>query len=302
MRRRWRARFGYGTAATLTLLWLFSLALHLNPADAVGRPLAGPSAAHLLDTDPLGRDVLLRMIESVEAFYGPGLFACAVAVLLGVPAGAVAGYWPRSVAAQVVGAVFSVIDAWPRLVLVIVAVSIFTASLHDPAAWASARLYLLGGLMGFAFLPQLGAAVRQRVASFHAESFVEAARAHGVSDWRILAVHILWANGRAVVLRQVCTLFGAFLLVETSLSYLGDYGVPPPWPSWGSILADVRSQVIHVRSLVRPEAWTPGELIAGLERAVHEGALLALIAPALAIVVSIAGLLALAEHLGQEDA
>jgi len=194
------------------------------------------------------------------------------------------------------------ISAWPRLVLVVVVVAIFTGSVRDPAAWAEVRLYLLGGLVGLSYIPQLGGAVSERVQHFRREQFVEAARAHGLSDRRILLWHILWANCRHLVLRHTCTLFGAFILVETSLSYLGDYGVPPPRPSWGNILAGVRHSVVHSRSLMASsDSWSPAGLWGGVEQAIQHGGLLGVLAPTIAIAVSIAGVLALAEHYARRD-
>ena len=151
------------------------------------------------------------------------------------------------------------------------------------------------------FVPQVAGAVGEKVAWFRRERFVEAAIAHGLTHARVLGWHILWANCRNVVLRQACTLFGTFLLVETSLSYLGDYGVPPPRPSWGNILAGLKSQVIHVRSLARPESLAPEDVLAGVGRAISEGGAVALAAPTLLIVVSIAGILAAGEYFAARD-
>jgi len=297
-RRSW-PWFGLGVLGALLLVRIVALFVHVDAGAATDAPLLGPSWGHPFGTDQLGRDVALRMIESTEAFVLPGLLAVVVTLLVGVPMGAGIGFWPgrRLSAAGRFG--LTILGAWPRLVLVVVVVAIFTASVSDPAAWAPLRLYLLGVLIALTFVPQLAQELAERVLSFQREQFVEAARAHGLSDRRILGRHILWANCRELILRQCCLVFAAFLLVETSLSYLGDYGVPPPRPSWGNILSDVRSQVIHVRSLLRPDSFAPGDVLAGIGRAIDEGAALALIAPTLAIVVSIAGLLALARDLGR---
>ena len=291
--------FGLIVVGGLLLVRLIAVFVEADPAAATGAQLLGPSLEHLLGTDQLGRDVALRMIESTEAFVLPGLLAVGLTLLLGVTIGSYTGYWPdrRTSAGARFG--LTIVGAWPRLVLVIVGVAIFTASVSDPARWAPARLYFLGALVALSFVPQLAAELAEKVLSFQREQFVEAARAHGLSDARILGRHILWANCRELILRQCCLVFAAFLLVETSLSYLGDYGVPPPRPSWGNILSDVRSQVIHVRSLARPDSFAPGDLLAAAGRAINEGAALALVAPTIAIVVSIAGLLALARHLGR---
>ena len=291
---------GLAVVAGLAILRGAAVFVDVSPSVLTAAPLLGPSSAHWLGTDQLGRDVLARVIDGSEAFVVPGLLAVALALLIGVPLGAGMGFWPRSPVSTLGRFSLTIIGAWPRLVLVVVTVSIFTATVSDPAAFSGVRLYVLAAIVAISFLPQLSEELAERVLTFRREEFVEAARAHGLTDRRILVRHILWANCREMLLRQCCLVFAAFLLVETSLSYLGDYGVPPPRPSWGNILSDVRAQVIHVRTLLRPDSPHPSDLAAGIERAVHEGAALALLAPTSMIVLSVAGLLALARSLGRE--
>ncbi len=297
--RSWEAVVGAVVVSILLGLRLIAAFLVVDPAEPTDAPLLGPSGVHPLGTDQLGRDLFVRMIESTEAFVIPGLFAVAVVLVLGVPLGAAIGFWPRARLTAAARFGLTIVGAWPRLVLVVVVIAIFMVSVSDPAAWADARLYVLALLVAVSFVPQLAQELSERVLLFQREQFVEAARAHGLPDSRILFVHILWANCRELVLRQCCLLFASFMLVETSLSYLGDYGVPPPRPSWGNILSDVRSQVIHVRSLARPDSLSPVDVVDGIGRAIHEGAALALVAPTVAIVVSIGGLLALARHFAE---
>ena len=297
-----RAVFGLAVVGGLCLLRLAAAFVSADPALPTDAPMLGPSWQHVVGTDQLGRDLLGRLVESTEAFFFPGLFACLVAAGIGVPVGALLGYWPRSPLTRALQATLTVVGAWPRLVLVVVVIAIFTASLSDPAAWAGARLYLLGGLVGLSFIPSVAHALGERVHHFQRENFVEAARAHGISDGRILGYHILWANCRDLVLRSTCTVFGTYLLVETSLSYLGHYGVPAPRPSWGNILADVRFSVVNSRRLLTPDSWTPGGLLEAVGRAIHDGGLLAVATPTLAIALSIGGLLALADHFASRDA
>ncbi len=295
------AWFGGAVVVGLVLLRIAAIFVSVDPALPTDAPMLGPSWAHPLGTDPLGRDLLRRMVDSSEAFFVPGLFACLVCVALAVPAGAAIGYWPRARASAFLRGVLTIVAAWPRLVLVVVVVAIFTASVSDPAAFAELRLFLLAGLVGLSFVPQMAHALAEKVLFFQREQFVEAARAHGLPDSKILGFHILWANCRNLVLRQVCMLFGSWLLVETSLSYLGHYGVPAPRPSWGNILADVRFSVIHTRRLLIPESWAPGDVLNAIGLAIQEGGALAVTAPTLAIAVSITGVLALGEHFARRE-
>lgn len=287
-----QAVFGVAVVAALTAARTAALFVDVDPALPTHEPMLGPSAAHLLGTDPLGRDLLARMVAATEAFYVPGLVAAATAIGLGVPTGALVGYWPGAVASRAARAVLTMIDAWPRLVLVVVAVAIFTASVSDPAAWADARLYVLAVLVGLSWLPAVAGSVAEKVLHFRRAQFVEAARAHGIPDRAILGYHILWANCRELVLRQACTVFGAFLLVETSLSYLGHYGVPAPRPSWGNILADLRFAVSRSRGLMVDSDG----LVDAVVTAAQQGGLVGVLAPTLAIALSMGGVLALAQH------
>jgi peptide/nickel transport system permease protein len=246
--------------------------------------------------------LLVRVVEASEAFFVPGLLACAVAMLLGVPLGAWSGWAPQARSAALCRGALTLIGAWPRLVLVVLVVAIFTSAARDPAAWAGVRLYLLAAVVGLSWTPQVAGAVAEKVHWLLREQFVEAARAHGLSPARILFRHILWANCRNAMLRQACMLFGSFLLVETSLSYLGHYGVPAPRPSWGNILSDVKFAVIQTRTLLIPDSPTPGDVLAAAGRAVQEGGALAVLVPGGLIALSIGGLLALAEHFARRDA
>ncbi len=301
---RW---FGLTTVASLLLLRLASCFLDavppvgLNSAAVDFAPMQGPGASHLLGTDQLGRDLLLRMVVSVEAFFAPGLFAAMVALLVSVPAGSLLGFRPRSTLATGVRFGLTTLAAWPRLVLVVVGVATFTAIASDPAAWEAQRLFVLGGLVGLSFVPDLAGALAERTRALREEQFIEACRAHGIAERDILLRHILWVNCRHLLLRQVCLVFGAFILVETSLSYLGDYGVPPPRPSWGNILAGVKSSVLRSKNLIVSPSNDSSSLIEGLSAAVTEGGLLSVLCPSMLILLSIGGVLALAEYFARRD-
>jgi len=291
---RWSAAGVGGGSVLFAVLALRVWAVFIDPdpwpSDGA---MGGPSSAHWLGTDAVGRDLFLRVVESTEAFVGPGLVACAVALLLGTLAGAAVGYVPDHPVSKVLRGVLTLLSAWPRLVLVVVLLAVFLAGVSDPSAWAPARVYVLGALVGLSFVPQVAGVLSERVAHFRRARFVDAARAHGLTDVAILGRHILWANCRQLLLRQACSVFGAFLLVETSLSYLGDYGVPEPRPSWGNILADMRSAVVRSGGIAGDSGWV---------EAARSGGLLGVVVPSLAIVATIAGALALAEYFAQRDA
>lgn len=293
------AVYGFGVVGLLVILRICAIWVDVDPALATTTQMLGPVEGHPLGTDQNGRDVLDRLIASVSAFFGPALFACLAALLIAVPSGALVGFRPRSAPAALLRGLLAMVGAWPRLVVVVLVVAVYTV--NAPADWTTSKIYVLAALVALSYVPQLAHALGERVLYFEREQFVEAARAHGLSDRRILGFHILWANCRFLILRQLCALFGAFILVETSLSYLGHYGVAEPRPSWGNMLAGVKSRVVLNRRLLVPESWTPGDVVEAVTRAVEHGGLLAVLAPTLLIAVSITGVLALGEYFAGRD-
>ena len=227
----------------------------------------------LLGNDRNGYSLAVTIVEAVEAFFEPAMLSCAIAILAGTLLGAVAGYFRGGFVESVIKLGLTVVAAYPRLILVIVAMGFFVAYMHDPGGAIRLRLTMMSTMLGVAYVPVLALAIYQKVGQFQREQFIEAARAHGLSDTRILLYHILLANCAPVILRHFFYLFGYFILVETSLSYLGpQYGVPGSMPSWGNLLA----------------GCSKGDLFSP-----------AVLAPATAAIVSILGLTFLGDAIGE---
>lgn len=219
--------------AVVALMWLVSLLSGYDVISDVHVEVAraGPSAEHWLGTDKLGRDVLWRLVTASESFFGPGLLAAAVALLVGVPGGALAG-WTGGTVGQLLRYGFSVVDAVPRFILVLLACAIYGNS-----------VWLIALVAGLAYAPSLGEDLYNRIQGFRKAEFVLAAEAHGVHPLRTLVWHLLWVNCRRLVSRHAVQLFAYFLLLETTLSFLGglenaaSFGVAQPDPSWGNMIA-----------------------------------------------------------------
>lgn len=210
-----------GVAWCTSVVVGFDVVADVDPS----RANLGPGPDAWLGTDHLGRDVAWRLITGSEAFVGPGLVAAGVALCLGLPSGALAGYL-GGITAGVVRYLHAIIGALPRFVLVLLACTIYGS---EPMVLAIAA--------GVAFAPGLGQAVEARIADLRSREFVLATRAHGVSALRTLAWHLLWVNGRTLVARQVLYLLSFVLVLETTLSYIGGFGIEEPQPSWGNMLA-----------------------------------------------------------------
>ncbi len=213
-------------------MWLLAL---VSGYDVVGdvditHASAGPSAAHWLGTDHLGRDVFWRLVTGSRAFVGPGVAAACVALGLGLAAGALAG-WSGGLVAVACRYVFTVVASVPRFVLVLLACAIYGNSVWTLAVAA-----------GVAYAPTVGEEVYARMQAFRRAEFVLAAEAHGVHPARILGYHLLWVNTSRLAARHALQLFAFLLLVETTLSYIGafgataGFGVQEPTPSWGNMM------------------------------------------------------------------
>lgn len=209
------------------LAWLVSLVSGYDVVADVDPSRAGlhPGSQAALGTDHMGRSVAWRLITASQAFVGPGMLAATVAVLLGVPTGALSGY-RGGLTAGVVRYAWAVIAAVPRFILVLLACAIYGS---EPQVLAIAA--------GVAFSPGLGEVVHTRITELRGREFVLATRAHGVGPVRTVAWHLLWVGCRALVMRQLLFLLAFVLVLETSLSYIGGFGIEEPQPSWGNMLA-----------------------------------------------------------------
>ncbi len=183
-----------------------------------------PGPGHWLGTDHLGRDVLSRLLLACQSFVAPGLLACLVAAVLAIPLGAVAGYHGGALETGIRW-FFTVVASIPRYVLVLLVLTIYGDD-----------LWLLALAVGVAYTPTLAEAVFARIEQLRSADYVLANRAYGLPGWRILWVHLVWAASRRLVGRHLVLLFGFFLVVETTLSYIGGFGVREPMPSWGNML------------------------------------------------------------------
>ena len=187
-----------------------------------GEFLQGPSAKHLLGTDVLGRDLLSRMLYGARVSLGIGVVATALGSSVGVVLGLIAGFF-RGFVDDVIMRCMEVLLAFPGLVLALGLLAALGRSVHT--------LVIAIGIGSVAFLARL---VRSQVLSVRELDYVMAARTLGGGNVRILFRHI-WPNCTAPVIVSLSLGVGFAVLAESGLSFLG-LGVPPPTPSWGSLL------------------------------------------------------------------
>jgi peptide/nickel transport system permease protein len=221
-----KAAFGIGILAALVLVALLAPVLAPYSPDAIdaNNVLAGPTWAHPFGFDALGRDVLSRVLFAYRASLGISLGAVAVALVLGLPIGVVAGYFGGIVDNLLMRPV-DLLLALPALLLAISLISIVGPG-QLVALFAIATIYL----------PILARVVRSSVLAVSRELYVEGARARGVTHVRTIWSHVVPnAIGPAVV--QASVLAGFALQIEAALSFLG-LGAQPPTPSLGLMLAE----------------------------------------------------------------
>jgi len=205
---------------------------NLNLTDAFGSPL-GPSLAHPFGVDPLGEDVMSRVIYGTRVSLEVGIIGTLISTVIGVTVGTLAGFY-RGAIDMVLSRTMDVVLSLPLL--------LFGLGL---AAACSVRGCLKGliepGLgtiifiIAFANWPYVARIVRGLVLSLREREFIEAARALGASDARIMFREIL-PNLTAPIIVYASLLVPMNILFEAGLSYLG-VGVRPPTASWGQMLA-----------------------------------------------------------------
>jgi len=216
----------------------------LAPFDPYKQNLApsysNPSAEHLLGTDELGRDVFSRLLYAARISMFVTVLVNFVAETIGVFVGAISGYFGKWVDAVIQRAVEFLLTL-PTLPLLL----FFSAMLRGmtipglPDEWSKAIIISLV-LIAFGWLGSTRL-VRGMVLSLREQEFVQAARALGASDWKIITNHMI-PNSLAPVIVNLTLGLGGTIVLEAALSFLG-FGITPPVPTWGNMLQNVQERM-----------------------------------------------------------
>jgi peptide/nickel transport system permease protein len=198
-------------------------------------PLA-PGGAHPLGTDTLGRDVWARLAYGARTSLFVGALAMAVSLAIGMSVGLAAGYFGGLVDAALMWLVDLVLTL-PSLLLLLVLATIFPPSILT--------IPLVIGAIGWTTFART---VRGEVLSLRERDYVQAARALGASDGRIIGRHLLPGVLPGAVVLAALGMSGA-IVVDAGLSYLG-LGVPLPTPSWGRMVSDAQTYIAVAPRLV----------------------------------------------------
>jgi peptide/nickel transport system permease protein len=229
-----RNRLAVGGSIIILITFLIagsaSLIAPRDPGKAdVSLKLKPPSLDHYLGTDQLGRDVFSRMLHGAKVSLSVGFVAVAISILIGILVGAVAGYyggWVDSLLMRFV----DIMLCFPSFFLILTVVALLGPSLF--------KVMVVIGITSWMGTSRF---VRAEFLSLRERDFVQAAKALGVRDPRIIFRHIL-PNALAPVFVTATLDVASAILVEAGLSFLG-FGVQPPAPSWGNILTEGRTYI-----------------------------------------------------------
>lgn len=226
-RKHWPIRLwacvGFLVLLAIVAAFPYALAPYEPNAQDLNNILSGPSVAHWLGTDDLGRDVLSRLIVGTRVSLLASCIAVAIAAIVGLPIGIAAGYfggWVDTILTRVVDAML----CFPPLVL-----ALAVAAVAGPGMVNSMTA------VGIVLSPSLARLIRAQVMTVKNSVYVEAARSYSSGPGRMVFRHIV-PNSIQPVVVQLAIFLGVALIAEGVLSFLG-LGVQPPNSSWGSMLS-----------------------------------------------------------------
>lgn len=191
--------------------------------------LSAPSAAHLLGTDNMGRDILSRIFYGARISLRVSIVSVSIATVAGVILGVAAGYFGR-ITDGIISRILEIMFAFPEVLLALLIMSILGPSLNNIII-----------AIGIVYTPIFARITRGAVLSVKDSLYVEAARSIGVRDSTIIIRHIL-PNILSPILVQITLSLAFAILSEASLRFLG-IGVEPDIPSWGIMLNNGRAWI-----------------------------------------------------------
>ena len=224
-----------GSAVVLLIVFiaLFSDVFLDYDTQVVGQNLADrlqwPSAKHWFGTDELGRDIFFRVLYGTRFSCSVGLVAVTIGLLLGVTLGAIAGFYGGWIEELIMRST-DILSAVPNMLLAIVIVSVLGQSIWN-----------LMLAVGITSVPEFVRITRAAVLTVRNQEYVEASKAIGLTNRKIIFKHIL-PNCLSPIIVQATLRVASAIISASSLSFLG-LGVPAPSPEWGALLSGGRKYI-----------------------------------------------------------
>lgn len=201
-----------------------------------GKILTWGLKGYLLGSDKLGRDILTRLVHGGKTTMTVGFIAQAIALIIGVIAGGLAGYFGGKVD-LIIMRVAEVIGSLPFLPFSLILSAIIGSRID-----VQLRMYLIMVVLGLLSWTGICRLVRAQILAEREKEFVIAAQAMGVKEGNIIFKHIL-PNVMSILLVEATLGFATCMLTESSLSYLG-FGISPPTPTWGNMLNGANNSIV----------------------------------------------------------
>ncbi|HEY4663203.1 MAG TPA: ABC transporter permease [Candidatus Humimicrobiaceae bacterium] len=217
-----------GLAVVILLILIAIFAPLITPYDPIIRiktdSSLGPSVRHFFGTDLLGRDIFSRVIYGSRISIEVGVIAVGISVIIGLFFGALSGYF-GGFSDTVIMRVADIFFAFPYILGAIAIMTILGPGIVN--------IFIAIGILGWASFARI---FRSSILTIKHKEYIEAARAMGASNYRIITKHI-FPNSFAPIIVYATMNVGTAIIVEAALSFLG-IGVQPPTPAWGKMLAD----------------------------------------------------------------
>lgn len=211
-----------------------------GPFEQTAKPYEYPSKLHYLGTDQIGRDVLARMIYGARVSLAVGIFATALALIIGTSVGLISGFF-RGKTDLVIMRVVEIVICFPTFLLLLILMSMLSDYKFNQSTLIVIAVIGLTGWTGLCRLVR-GEVLKQRILPY-----IQSCEALGVPTWRIMIFHLLPNISGPILVAFTFGVAGA-IIAESGLSFLG-FGVQPPTASWGELLRQAFADPFAYRHL-----------------------------------------------------
>lgn len=225
----------------LVLLCVLAFLSPYDPeASSLSEKFQPPSASHWFGTDALGRDLFTRILYGGRISLSVGGIAVLISLLIGVPIGALAGYYGGKIDTILMRFTDAFLSLPPFLVLILLASILREVEIPLFQRSSVLTISLVIGVLSWMTFARL---VRAAFLTLRELDYVSAARALGAADRQIILRHIL-PNGIGVIIVEATLQLGYAIIQESGLSFLG-FGIQQPTPSWGNLIASAQDHFVR---------------------------------------------------------